>query len=144
MELTDIHNRHDNIKVVSDDCKANNYPLIAWPEDKELLRLADLPQFVTANKRNTWTGLKFYASHIITSDEHLRDVIQPGFAYARNVLTDNHIKATIVDEYTIETQSVGVLDKLFIAKVKKESTRALDLFENVYHYRRKDIRLRIK
>jgi len=82
MELTDIHNRRSNIATVAEDCKANHYPLLAWPEDKELLRLGDLPQFVQANKRPTWTGLEPKDYHVVTSDRDLRAVIREGFGYS--------------------------------------------------------------
>lgn len=99
--LPDLHNRRDNIKVVSDDCKANGYPLIVWPEDKELLRLTDLPRFVQANKRPTWTNLKALTCFVVSSDYHLRQSIREGLAYSIN-LSIQHLTTT----YVIQTWQV--------------------------------------
>ena len=104
MELTDIHNRRDNITVVANDCKANHYPLIAWPEDKELLRLADLPRFVRANKRPNWTRLESNRARIIVSDRDLREFVTEGFAYSINNGPQQFSHSFVVQEWSLSTR----------------------------------------
>lgn len=102
MELTDLHNRRSNINVVSDDCKLNNYPLLAWPEDKELLRLSDLPFTVNANKRRTWVTLEPKSYQILLTDDGLRAFIREGMAYGIIAVTHT---GTFVQEYTVKTKA---------------------------------------
>ena len=104
MELTDIHHRRSNIAIVADDCKANNYPLIAWPEDKELLRLSDLPKFCNANQRANWTGLEHAGFHVVTSDLDLRNVIQEGFAYSINPSVQQLTSAFVVQSWQVTSR----------------------------------------
>lgn len=86
MELTDIHNRRGNIDTVSQWCKANGYPLLAWPEDAELLTLADLPAFSAferPNKPRSWRTLEATRYFRAGTSIELRKQIREGFAYAR-------------------------------------------------------------
>jgi len=104
MELTDIHNRRSNITTVAKDCKANHYPLLAYPEDKELLRLGDLPQFVQANKRPTWIGLEHAGFHVVTSDLDLRNMIREGFGYSINPSVQQLTSAFVVQSWQVKTR----------------------------------------
>lgn len=105
MELTDIHNRRDNITTVANDCKANHYPLIAWPEDKELLRLGDLPRFVRPNIRPSWLGLELGRSWIVGSDASLRDLIVEDRAYSINPsLAQFNEQSNVVQEWIVTTR----------------------------------------
>lgn len=104
MELTDIHNRRENITTVANDCKANHYPLIAWPEDKELLRLSDLPQFVSANKRPNWTRLDPLTYFVVTSDDDLRKIVREGFAYSINPAVQQLTSAFVVQAWQVKSR----------------------------------------
>ena len=103
-DLPDLHNRRDNIAAVAADCKANNYPLIAWPEDKELLRLDDLPRFVCANCRPTWVTVMMMKFHLVTSDNELRRIIKPGLAYAINPSLQQLASGYMVETYSVVTR----------------------------------------
>ena len=97
MELTGIHNRRANIKQVSKRAKEHGYPLLVWPEDKELLRLEDIPDTrQEPNKPTDWVSITL--SRIIrhiTENHQLRFNVGVRKAYTRNGST--------VYEYTIQT-----------------------------------------
>jgi hypothetical protein len=103
MELTDLHNRRANIITVSNLAKAHGYPLLAWPEDKQLLRLADLPRLVQANKPINWTHLEPGIYFIVANDQALRDIIKPGKAYAINPAL-GQFNGSYVQEYKVTTR----------------------------------------
>jgi len=102
MELTDIHNRRSNITLVSNRAKAHGYPLLAWPEDKQLLRLADLPRLVHANKPPAWTTLVPGIYFIVSTDNALRDIIKIGRAYSINPAL-GQFNGHYVQEYKVTT-----------------------------------------
>jgi len=88
MELTDIHNRRANIELVSKRAKEHGYPLLIWPEDKELLRVFDIPTMRgdDVNKPTDWRYMVEINDIEIDgfSDARLRHVITEGYAYTRN------------------------------------------------------------
>lgn len=103
LELADLHNRNRNIRVVAEDCQRNGFPLIAWPEDKELLRLEDLPQFTGANQRSTWTRLEFRNYFVCSTNQELRDILVIGRAYAINPAPAQFNGSTVL-EYKVVTK----------------------------------------
>jgi hypothetical protein len=103
MELTDLHNRRSNIETVANLAKAHGYPLLAWPEDKDLLRLEDLPRIVTPNKMVNWTKLEKGLYFILSNDQKLRDIIKPGRAYAINPAL-GQFNGLYVQEYKVTTR----------------------------------------
>ena len=104
MELTDIHNRRANIELVSKRAKEHGYPLLVWPEDKELLRLDDLPTTDDPNKPTDWLEVSYTRYSICRTDQQLREFIREGFAYVQGV-TPRHDKAPRrVDEYKVVTR----------------------------------------
>lgn len=82
MTLTDTHNRRRNIAYVSRWSQQNDYPMIIWPEDTELLRLSDLPQIDgRPNKPPTWTDMQIDGIRPVQDTKHLREIITVGKAY---------------------------------------------------------------
>ncbi len=105
MELTDLHNRRSNIDAVATRCRKHAYPLLAWPEDKELLRLSDLPQLahvVAFNIPIAWQRCEFLRLLCMTSDADLRNKITEGKAYAI-VLNLGQFQGMTVAEYELES-----------------------------------------
>ena len=103
MELADIHNRRANIELVSKRAKEHGYPLLVWPEDKELLRVDDLPVTEQPNRPVDWTALQYMNYRIIRSNKELRKFIVPGRAYA--IGGERIGKASQrVDEYAVVTR----------------------------------------
>jgi len=103
-ELADLHNRRANLELVSKRAKEHNYPLLIWPEDKALLRIADLPVFVKANRPVNW--VKCEPSSLafrVTSDQQLRDLVKVDRAYAINPAVQ-HITGYHLVEYRIESR----------------------------------------
>lgn len=100
-ELPDLHNRRANIEIVSRDCKANNYPLIAWPEDGELLRINDLPQFLVANRRVKWLQCYPLTTFIVNSDRQLRRWIRTDFGYS--IIQQSVTGETVVQQWQIRS-----------------------------------------
>ena len=101
MELTDIHNRRANIELVSKRAKEHGYPLLVWPEDKELLRLDDLPVMQGESEPNTpvnWWSIKWQSVCKLANDIELRAHVRDGFAYIR--------EGRNVHEYAITTRPV--------------------------------------
>lgn len=85
LELTDLHNRRANILHVSQRCKENGFPLLAWPEDAELLRLTDLPILNGAiNIPPTWQSASPTRTRFVTDDTELKSFIREGYSYYRN------------------------------------------------------------
>jgi hypothetical protein len=106
MELADLHNRRSNIGTVARRCKEHNYPLLAWPEDKQLLRLADLPVIHgKPNRPAAWRDMEYTRAQLCGTDEQLRDFIREGRAYhihdAIQHLTPHSV---MVVEYAVETK----------------------------------------
>ena len=102
LELTDLHNRRSNIASAAKYAQAHAYPLLVWPEDRELLRLADLP-IVTREACNTprnWSNLATSAIRLIRSDDELRKWIKVDRAYTREVILSG---SSIVTEFTVDT-----------------------------------------
>jgi hypothetical protein len=84
-ELTDIHNRNKNIRACAELAQRNNTPLLAWPEDTELLKLADLPVINgRINVPSAWSGYEMNRTFFLASDAELRAVLVVGRAYFRN------------------------------------------------------------
>jgi len=106
-ELADLHNRRSNIGTVARRCKKHSYPLLAWPEDKALLRLTDLPViYGKPNKPTTWTDFEYTVARWLNSDEELRDFICVGRAYKiANIAPRQYNGSTrLVVEYRVETR----------------------------------------
>ena len=99
MELADLHNRRSNIGTVAKRCRDNNYPLLAWPEDKELLRLSDLP---VINRRpnipTTWLSCDTNIMFVLHSDQALRDIVKVGRAYYVRAGIDNILGSKVVED----------------------------------------------
>ena len=105
-ELTDLHNRRNNIGTVARRCTEHNYPLLVWPEDKALLRLADLPRiYGKPNKPAAWRDMEYTVARLIGTDEQLRDFIREGRAYAVSD-TVQHLtpRSVLVVEYAVESR----------------------------------------
>ena len=105
-EIADLHNRRGNIGTVAKRCAEHGYPLLAWPEDKALLKLDDLPIINgRPNKPTTWTDFEYTVARIINSDEELREFIREGFAYAVKTVAQQFAgNARLVVEYKVETR----------------------------------------
>ncbi len=106
MELTDLHNRRSNIEAVAARCREHAYPLLAWPEDKALLRLSDLPQVIHAGAFNqpiAWKRCEFHRLLCVASDIDLRNKITEGKAYAI-ILNLGQFQGTTVAEYGVESR----------------------------------------
>ncbi len=104
-ELTDLHNRRANIETVATRCREHAYPLLAWPEDKALLQLSDLPQLahvVAFNIPIAWQRCEFRRLLCVASDADLRNKITEGKAYAI-VLNLGQFQGTTVAEYEVES-----------------------------------------
>lgn len=104
MELTDIHNRRRDIDVVAKRCREHGYPLLAWPQDTELLRLADLPNPAQINVPMDWTDCQYNVALFIKGNEELRKFIKPGNAYAINGAVQQINGASFVVEYNVVTR----------------------------------------
>lgn len=105
-ELTDLHNRRANIETVASRCREHGYPLLAWPEDKALLRLSDLPQMTHAgafNQPTAWQHCEFHRLLCVASDTDLRNKITEGKAYAI-ILNLGQFQGTTVAEYKVESR----------------------------------------
>ena len=84
MELADIHNRRANIELVSKRAREHGYPLLAWPEDEELIRLSDIPVIEgQPNKPIAWTKFSLRRFFRVSNDADLRGQIVTGHAYTR-------------------------------------------------------------
>ena len=84
-QLTDLHNRRANILHVARRAKEHGYPLLAWPEDKALLRVEDLPELNgQVNVPRAWQGIWTMRTQVIASDAELRDFVREGYGYYRN------------------------------------------------------------
>ncbi len=104
-ELTDLHNRRANIKVVAARCREHAYPLLAWPEDKALLRIADLPRLAHAGAFNqpiAWDRCEFKRLVIVPDDIALRETLHEGRAYAV-VINLGQFAGTTIAEYEVES-----------------------------------------
>lgn len=102
-EPADCHNRRRNIETVSRRCKENNYPYLAWPEDKELLTLADLPVLSSARRPNTpptWMSMIAVGFFPALTDAILRQRIRAGFAYYVIAITN---VGPVVQEYAVKS-----------------------------------------
>lgn len=100
MELADIHNRRANIELVSKRAKEYGYPFLVWPEDKELLKLVDIPDTTKEpNMPTDWTAITLtrVIRHIYENHQ-LRFNVEVGKAYTRNGNT--------LFEHTIQTKPV--------------------------------------
>ena len=105
MELADIHNRRANIELVSKRAKEHGYPLLAWPEDRELLRLGDLPVLNYVNIPPDWSRISYSTFAVIDTDEQLRKFIKPGRAYLVQNDDRGNIKAPKrIEEYKVITR----------------------------------------
>jgi hypothetical protein len=91
--LTDLHNRRDNIALVAKYFAEHDYPFLAWPEDKQLLRLTDLPIFIGRNggrveprQNKHWPIFKKTSSFLVPQgqlgDDRLQQIIEVGALYA--------------------------------------------------------------
>jgi hypothetical protein len=105
-EIADLHNRRRDIGVVARRCAEHSYPLLAWPEDKALLRLADLPVIHgKPNKPTSWTSFEYTVARLIGSDEQLREFIREGRAYAISDTVQHLTPASrLVVEYMVVTR----------------------------------------
>jgi len=103
MELGDIHNRRANIETVSNLAKAHGYPLLTWPEDKQLLCLGDLPRLIHVNRPINWISLEPSMYFIVKDDQTLRDVIKIGRAYSINPAL-GQFNGQFVQEYKVVTR----------------------------------------
>lgn len=84
-QLTDLHNRRANILHVARRAKEYGYPLLAWPEDKALLRVEDLPEIGgRVNVPRVWQGIQTMRTQVIANDAELRDFVREGYGYYRN------------------------------------------------------------
>ena len=84
-QLTDLHNRRANILHVARRAKEHGYPLLAWLEDKALLRLEDLPELNgQVNVPRAWQGARTIRTLFVASDAELRDFVREGYGYYRN------------------------------------------------------------
>lgn len=100
LELTDLHNRRGNIELVSKRAKENDYPLLTWPEDKQLLRLVDLPVINKApNVPPAWTRFRLESTFFVSSDANLREKIRIGCAYYR-ITPTQHLTGDLIVEGT--------------------------------------------
>jgi len=103
LELTDLHNRRRSIAYVAREAQINLTPFLTWPEDKQLLRLSDLPliQGRPFNTPTTWRRVNITATCTMTSDCTLRDFIIIGRAYFRSFA--HHSGLTVVTELEVNT-----------------------------------------
>jgi hypothetical protein len=100
-ELADLHNRRKNIRLVSDRAKAMGFPYLVWPEDKELLRIDDLPLGDYKRRPNvpiSWSKIDPTRYYIVINDEDLRQYIREGFAYSK--IEQTHV-GIFVQEYEL-------------------------------------------
>jgi len=82
-QVTDLHNRRDNLVTVSQRAKSMGIPLLIWPEDKLIIKQSDLPVLDRyVNRAPDWTRMYDLGQFIVRSDDELRDRIKPGHAYA--------------------------------------------------------------
>ncbi len=96
--LADLHNRRGNIGYVARRCQHELYPLLAWPEDKALLRLTDLPliQGRAFNIPADWKIVrKTGKMELCNNDESLRDFIREGCAYYRQFQECNGLSSVV-------------------------------------------------
>ncbi len=104
-ELTDLHNRRANIEAVATRCRKHAYPLLAWPEDKALLRIADLPRIAHAGAFNqpiAWARCELRQLFFVPDNATLRDCVRIGSAYA--VVTNLvQFVGTVIAEYEVES-----------------------------------------
>ena len=108
MELTDLHNRNRNINTVAKECQEHNYPLLVWPEDKELLQLSQLPQFPSRpNCRANWLIMEGTQYKVIRTNQELQDFITPGFAYS--ILTEQP-RGYYVQEYRVTCRPAKLME----------------------------------
>lgn len=103
LELADLHNRRANIETVANLARVNGTPFLTWPEDKELLRLADLPRITRVNIPVNWVKCEPVISFVVTSDQSLRDIIVIGRAYSVNPALQQ-FNGVYVQEWKIETR----------------------------------------
>jgi len=98
LELADLHNRRGNITTVSNRAKANNYPVLTWPEDKELLRVSDLPTINgNPNVPPAWESFRSESIFFVSNDCDLRNKIRVGRAYYRNTSIQHLVGYLIVE-----------------------------------------------
>ena len=102
-ELADLHNRRANLELVSKQAKAHGYPLLIWPEDKALLRIADLPVFMKVNQPVNWVKCEPSMTFRVTSDQQLRDLVKVDRAYSINPAVQ-HITGYHLVEYRVESR----------------------------------------
>lgn len=107
-QIADLHNRRGNIEVVAARAKANGYPLLVWPEDKLLLRIADLPAENRNEQRNinrpiAWKRCEFRSIFFVSNDAELRDQIQIDRAYTRYLGLQQFL-GTAIAEYEVESR----------------------------------------
>lgn len=104
-QLTDLHNRRDNIAVVAREAQRNLYPVLAWPEDKALLKLSDLPliQGRAPNLPASWVRVVPTVTRTFTGDHCLREFIRVDRAYYRRFV--HHSGLTVVQELEVTTQT---------------------------------------
>ena len=88
-EVTDLHNRRANISTVASYFKTMELPFLAWPEDKLLLNLTDLPLFLNGEaprKAKTWKPFNAVARYEVLpgkgANTQIRAFIQTGRLYA--------------------------------------------------------------
>ena len=84
-QLTDLHNRRANILHVARRAKEHGYPLLAWPEDKTLLRVEDLPEINgQVNVPRAWREARLIRTMYVVGDAELRRFVREGYGYYRN------------------------------------------------------------
>lgn len=103
MELADLHNRRANIETVAALAKERDTPFLTWPEDKELLRLSDLPEITRVNVPHNWVSCELLFYFIVRDDEQLRDIIRVGRAYSINPAL-GQFTGTYVQEWKVVTK----------------------------------------
>ena len=84
-QLTDLHNRRANILHVAQRAQEHGYPLLAWPEDKTLLRVEDLPELNgQVNVPRAWHEARPVRTMYVVNDAELRRFVREGYGYYRN------------------------------------------------------------
>ena len=93
-EVADLHNRRANTNVAAKYFKERDMPYLAWPEDKLLLRVLDLPLLIGIQPRGARSWKPFKPTQrrellpLTPGDKQLRDFIKTDHLYAITGITE--------------------------------------------------------